>query len=249
MPKKPAVKKRTLEPQQERSRESLQKLLRAAREVLGQHGVEGATIPRIAHHAGLTPGSVYRRFRDKDALLESAILGLLEQQAKATRALTPELAREIPLRVFTDQVINSIVISYRARAPLIRAMRQFVQGKRHTPFWRKATRLEIQAYEHLLDLFLAHSDRIKHPDPRSAVATALMMVASTVLELVVRFSDASAWKGFHLPPNDQALKHELVRAFLSYLGVEDAPGAAGKLEAEQLAAMNRWRERSSQHHV
>jgi hypothetical protein len=181
--------------------------------------------------------------------LESAILGLLQRQVETTRALTTEMAREIPLRVFADQVINSIVISYRSRAPLIKAMRQFVQGKRHTPFWRKATRLEIQAYEHLLDLFLTQSDRIKHPDPRSAVATALMMVISTVMELVVRFSDASAWKGFHLPPNDEALKKELVRAFLSYLGVEDARGAAGKLEAEQLAAMERWRERSSQHHV
>lgn len=250
MPTRPTVKKRkNLEPQQDRSRESLQKLLKAATEVLGQHGVEGATIPRIAHHAGLTPGSVYRRFRDKDALLESAILGLLEQQTKVSRTLTPEMAREIPLRVFADQIINSIVISYRARAPLIRALRQFVQGKRHTPFWRKATRLEIQSYEHLVELLLTHADRIKHPDPRSAVATGLMMVISTVLELVVRFSDASAWKGFHLPPDDQALKQELVRAFLSYLGVEDAPGAAGKLEAEQLAAMNRWRERSSQHHV
>ncbi|HEX4681826.1 MAG TPA: helix-turn-helix domain-containing protein, partial [Gemmatimonadaceae bacterium] len=61
--------KKTLQPQQERSRESERKLLKAAAEVLGQHGVEGATIPRIARHAGLTPGAVYRRFRDKDELL------------------------------------------------------------------------------------------------------------------------------------------------------------------------------------
>jgi hypothetical protein len=55
-----------------------QKPLKAAAEVLGQHGVEGATIPRIAKHAGLTPGAVYRRFPDKDALLETVILGILE---------------------------------------------------------------------------------------------------------------------------------------------------------------------------
>ncbi|HET9365675.1 MAG TPA: helix-turn-helix domain-containing protein, partial [Candidatus Angelobacter sp.] len=67
-------KKRALAPQQERSRESLRKLLKAAAEVLGQHGVEGTTIPRIAQHAGLTPGAVYRRFHDKEALLEEVIL-------------------------------------------------------------------------------------------------------------------------------------------------------------------------------
>src|SRR5271155_6262230 len=68
-----------LAPQQERSRESLRKLMKAAAEVLGQHGVEGATIPRIAAHAGLTPGAIYRRFSDKDALLESVILDILER--------------------------------------------------------------------------------------------------------------------------------------------------------------------------
>ena len=47
---------KTLAPQQARSRESTRKLLKAAAEVLGQHGLEGTTIPRIAQHAGLTPG-------------------------------------------------------------------------------------------------------------------------------------------------------------------------------------------------
>ena len=40
-----------LAPQQERSRESLRKLMKATREVMGQHGLDGATIPRIAAHA------------------------------------------------------------------------------------------------------------------------------------------------------------------------------------------------------
>jgi len=238
--------KKTLEPQQARSRESWRKLLKAATEVLGQHGVEGATIPRIARHAGLTPGSVYRRFHDKEALLETAILELLEQQARGLRGTTPEMAREIPLRVFAEQVINSIVFAYRARAPLIRAMRQFVRTRPNNAFKKKASRLEIQTYERLLDLFLTHSDRIRHPDPRTAVSMALMMVISTVLELVVTYAEPDAWKGFPLPKDDQALKSELLRAFLSYLSVEDAPGAAGKMEAEQMAAANRWRQRTSQ---
>ena len=92
---------KTLEPQQERSRESLRKLLKAATEVLGQHGVEGTTIPRIAQHAGLTPGAVYRRFRDKDELLETAILGILERQDERLKeGMTPEMAARIPLDVF-----------------------------------------------------------------------------------------------------------------------------------------------------
>ena len=90
--------KKTLEPQQARSRESTRKLLKAAAEVLGQHGLEGTTIPRIAQHAGLTPGAVYRRFPDKDALLEAVVIGILERQDERLRmALTPDMARQIPL--------------------------------------------------------------------------------------------------------------------------------------------------------
>src|SRR3954470_5791083 len=105
--------KKTLEPQQERSRESERKLLKAAAEVLGQHGVDGTTIPRIARHAGLTPGAVYRRFRDKDALLETVILGILRRQDERLRVLfTPAMASQIPLPVFAEQLINSMLMSY-----------------------------------------------------------------------------------------------------------------------------------------
>ena len=72
------------------------------------------------------------------------------------------------------------------------------------------------------------------------------MVTSTAFELIVAHQDLIAWK--HLLPvdDDQALKAELTRAFLSYLGVQELSGGAGKMEAEQLAATKRWRERTSQ---
>src|SRR6478672_11217690 len=118
--------KKTLAPQQERSRESLRKLQKATAEVLGQHGVEGTTIPRIAQHAGLTPGAIYRRFHDKDALLEATILGILERMKAG---LTPAAAGQIPLPVFAEQVVGGMVLSYRVNAALLRAMRAFVQSR------------------------------------------------------------------------------------------------------------------------
>jgi AcrR family transcriptional regulator len=219
-------KRTPLAPQQARSRESLRKLLKAAAEVLGQHGVEGTTLPRIARHAGLTPGSVYRRFRDKDALLEAVVLGILERQEERTKAfLTPAQAAQIPLPVFAEQVIGGMVVSYRANAPLLRALRQFVQGRAHTPFWRKATRLETRSYERVVELFLSHRAEIPHPDPRLAISLGLMMVISTLYELVVLPLDLGPLKTL-LPKDDPALKRELTRAFLSYLGVAEKTGTA-----------------------
>jgi len=220
MKKEKKSAKKALTPQQERSRESLRKLQKATAEVLGQHGVEGATIPRIAQHAGLTPGAIYRRFHDKDALLEDTILGMLErQQERARTGMTPEFVAQIPLTVFAEQMINGMVLGYRLNASLLRAIRIFVQGRAYTPFWKKACKLELAAFEHMVDLFLAHRDEIKHPDPRAAISMGLMMLISTLFEIVVMPLDLGPLKEY-LPKDDLALRRELKRAFLSYLGVE-----------------------------
>jgi AcrR family transcriptional regulator len=212
--------KKTLVPQQERSRESLRKLQKATAEVLGQHGVEGTTIPRIAHHAGLTPGAIYRRFHDKDALLEATILGMLQRQEERMKVgLTPAAAAQIPLPVFADQVIGAMVVSYRVNAALLRAMRTFVRGRANTAFWKTACKFEVRAIEHVIELFLTHRKEIRHPDPRMAITMGFMMVVSTLYEIVVMPTDLGPLDNF-LPKDDQALKRELVRAFLNYLGVE-----------------------------
>jgi AcrR family transcriptional regulator len=212
--------KNSLAPQQARSRESLRKLLKAAAEVLGQHGVEGTTIPRIARHAGLTPGAVYRRFPDKDALLETVILGILDRQDERLRvALTPEMARQIPLAVFAEQLITSMLISYRASAGLLRAVRQFVQGRDQTAFYKKAAKQEMRTFQYMMELFLVHRKEIRHREPQVAVAFALVMLSSTLIELILVDHDLRCWQAV-IPKDDQTLKRELLRNFLNYLGVE-----------------------------
>jgi AcrR family transcriptional regulator len=211
---------KTLAPQQARSRESMRKLLKAAAEVLGQHGIEGATIPRIAHHAGLTPGAIYRRFPDKDALLETVIIRIMERQDERLRMmLTPDMARQIPLAVFAEQLINNMLVSYRANAGLLRALRQFTQGRDHTSFYRKVNKLEMRTYQYLVDLFLVHRKEVKHPDPQMAVSFAIMVLASTLIELILVDHDMKNWQAI-IPKDDQSLKRELLRSFLSYLGIE-----------------------------
>jgi AcrR family transcriptional regulator len=206
------------EPQQARSRESERKLLKAAAEVLGQHGVAGTTIPRIAAHAGLTPGSIYRRFPDKEVLLETMILGILERQDERLRTgITTEMAGQIPLPVFAENMINNLLVSYRANAGLMRAMQQFARASINQEFRRKATRLELRTFERLVDLFLATAKNLDHPQPRTAVSLGLMMVISTLHELLLHTTDLKAWKGL-LPQDDLSLRRELTRAFLRYLG-------------------------------
>jgi AcrR family transcriptional regulator len=212
--------RKALAPQQARSRESTRKLLKAATEVLGQHGVEGTTIPRIAQHAGLTPGALYRRFPDKDALLETVIIGILERQDERLRiSFTLDMARQIPLAVFAEQLIGSMIVSYRANSKLLRAIRQFVQGRDHTSFYKKVAKLEMGTLHYVVDLFLERRKEVKHPDPHLAISFALMMLSSTLIELILVDQDMKNWRAV-IPKDDLSLKRELLRSFLNYLGIE-----------------------------
>ena len=210
----------SLEPQQARSRESLRRLLLAAAEVLGQHGLAGATIPRIAKHAGLTPGAVYRRFTNKDALLETMILQLLEdQEGNLRQSITAEMAAETPFAVLAEQLINAMLLSYRRNAGLLRAIRQFGHAREGTPFWRKVMKLDARTLEYGVELLLRSRGEVRHPNPRAAIGLALVMTVGALWELVVTPPDPKVWRGL-IPTDDRTLQRELIRSFLNYLGIE-----------------------------
>ena len=56
-------------PQQSRSRETLDRILDAAEQVLAEKAFGEATLAEIMDRAGVTVGAFYRRFPDKNALL------------------------------------------------------------------------------------------------------------------------------------------------------------------------------------
>ena len=63
-------------------------LLRAARELLVEHGLD-VPLDAVARHAGVGPATLYRRFSDRDALLrEVALMSLAECRNVAEAALT-----------------------------------------------------------------------------------------------------------------------------------------------------------------
>jgi hypothetical protein len=116
-----------------------------------------------------------------------------------------------------------MLISYRASPGLLRAVRQFVQARDGTAFYKKAAKLEMRAFRYLMELFLVHREQIRHRDPQVAVAFALITLISTLIELILVDHDLRCWQAV-IPKDDQTLKRELLRNFLSYLGVEAKSG-------------------------
>lgn len=65
-------------PQQKRSKQLVASLIDATAACIVEHGLDGATTPRIAEKAGVSVGSLYQYFDDKEALIEA----LMEKMAQ-----------------------------------------------------------------------------------------------------------------------------------------------------------------------
>lgn len=81
-------------PRQARSRATVDAMLEAAAQVLVEHGYEGATTARVAERAGVSIGSLYQYFPNKEALIAALVerhAGDLIALAEATVA-GPEAA-------------------------------------------------------------------------------------------------------------------------------------------------------------
>ena len=96
-------------PLQARSRATVDALLEAATQVLIRHGYEGATTARIAERAGVSVGSLYQYFPNKEALVAALIdrhvaevTAVVEQAMAAARGRPLEDGLRLMIRAGLD---------------------------------------------------------------------------------------------------------------------------------------------------
>src|SRR6266404_5128250 len=207
-------------PSKARSRETLRRLLDAAEVVLVRDGFEGATLARIAKQARVSQANVYRRFRDKEALMRAVFRRFTDRSSAAAAAeFDLEAVRPLGLVNFSRRVIAGMVDGFRANAGLSRVAVQFSEQHWELDFVRRGRRSEAKSFDRMVQAFLLWRDQIRHPDPEYAIRFGFAMMALLLRELILfgrtrTFADVVAI-------DDERLKRELPRLFLAYLGVED----------------------------
>lgn len=95
-------------PRQKRSREMVARLLDATATTLAQRGLDQTTTNHIAEAAGVSIGSLYQYFPDKDALIEA----LLERMAEQVMELFRQRAQQIDVSRFELRDVAKVAISY-----------------------------------------------------------------------------------------------------------------------------------------
>jgi AcrR family transcriptional regulator len=187
--------------------------------VIAKHGLEGATLARIARQARVSPANVYRRFRDKDALIAAVFSRFSDIQAEhADQPIDTEPIRKMGLRAFVRQWIGALITSYRAQTRLMRATVEYSRQNAERPFIKRQVELEGRSFDKMAEALLLFRDEIRHPEPELAVRWAMLMPGFALKELVL--FDQANLTGRLVPMDDEKLQEELVRVFLGYLGVD-----------------------------
>jgi AcrR family transcriptional regulator len=116
------------QPQQLRSRETVDAIFEAALQVLRKNEEQSPSVHTIAEHAGVSVGSLYQYFPSKEALVSGLIrfyltqrLGVFERELAAARGLSAEEA--------AARLIGGFIDSMSARSTIERAiMHQFCRA-------------------------------------------------------------------------------------------------------------------------
>jgi AcrR family transcriptional regulator len=110
MPRKPATNARK-QPQQERSKVTVEAILEATTRILIEDGYDKANTNRIAERAGISIGSLYQYFPNKESLIVA--LGEKHSQDMATVvAAHLDTALDKPLEVVLPQLIKAVIAAH-----------------------------------------------------------------------------------------------------------------------------------------
>lgn len=172
-------------PQQARSRAAQQRLLASAEHVLIHDGIEEFTIARVAEHAGVSVGGVYRRFASKEQLIDAVRQALLSRLEEAVREAfdSPQPAIGGVLSAFTS-ALSGILAQSGQVIPVILA------GGHSADAALQGRGLMTGLQQRFIDAASPHRDEFGHPDAATALSIAFRSIIAASAH---RAAVASFW--------------------------------------------------------
>jgi AcrR family transcriptional regulator len=191
-------------PRQERSKETVDALMQAAARVLIDNGYDKTTTNRIAEAAGVSIGSLYQYFPNK----ESLVAELIRRQAEAEFAVFVErmlLVRDLPLRKAISEFIVSLIAAHRVRPKLHKVLMEQVP--------------RVGAFKHVRDVERRVGEflRVAVEERRHEIRPRNLDQAAFVLQHAVEAVTHAAVLDEPKYLEDDKLVHELTELVMRYL--------------------------------
>lgn len=154
---------------QERSRRTHDRIYEAGTRLLEQHGPSALTVANVASAAGVSTGSIYRRFGSKEQLLAVIQHEFVEDfKAEMARRLALErLSSAASLDEIVGTAVRGFAETFQARQPLLRVL--MLVATENEDVLEAGSRAAIECGAMFRELMLSAADQIKRPDPEAAI--------------------------------------------------------------------------------
>lgn len=178
----PAAEAATSKPRrrQARGQRRIELLLDVAAQVFAEVGFEAATTNAIAARAGMSPGSLYQFFPNKDAIAE-ALADRFAERLRLTQAIFGPEIETLPLDALIDHVIDPLV-AFHVGHPGFQAL---FTGSIVSPRLAAATQAFLQAVVGRVDAMLVVRAPRLSPERRARCARVSVELVRALLPLVV----------------------------------------------------------------
>jgi AcrR family transcriptional regulator len=176
-------------PRQERSRLTVEAILEAAAHVFERHGYAAGTTNRIAERAGVSIGSLYQYYPNKDAVLVALVGRHIDEGVAALWPLLEELHDDPPpLAVGIRRLVEAMVDLHRERPALHRVL--FEEAPRPPALRRRLAALSEASTTAVGAYLRARGDELApQREPELAARMVVQIVETVTHELTIRPGD------------------------------------------------------------
>ncbi|MEU8791378.1 TetR/AcrR family transcriptional regulator [Streptomyces sp. NPDC048643] len=173
------------EPRQARSAATLARVLRAAEDIVASSGLEEMTISGVADRAGVSVGTIYRRFEDKEQLINALTERMLDRREEyvAERLSKAEPSLSGVMDAYAHALLESFADSSSLFPELLRV--------RGTKSLDRGARTITAVHRLLLEAAAPYVDQIRRSDPEAALDTAARAILGACFHNSVRPDPAS----------------------------------------------------------
>jgi AcrR family transcriptional regulator len=162
-------------PKQTRSKQSFDRVIDAATQILAERGFAGLTLTQVSRQSRVSIGSIYCRVDSKEDLIRAVQARALKEMDHEFAMLVNRVRRKsLPLRALVPTMVRELALYLRRHAALLRA---FMQQATHDSVVETVGKKSFQ--QNALDFKLILLDRrgeFRHPDPEHAAAMCFTVV-------------------------------------------------------------------------
>lgn len=136
MPRKPTTTPRKL-PRQDRSKVTVEAILEATTRILVEEGYDKANTNRIAERAGISIGSLYQYFPNKESLMTA----LMEQHAREMAELIETKLSQLfdsPLEIVIPEIVTAVIAAHAIDPRLHQVLSEEIPCSERSPQMQQA---------------------------------------------------------------------------------------------------------------